>query len=105
MHNSGGGEYLSSFNGFTLSEVLITLGVIGVVAALTIPGIIANANDSKYRGARQKALATIGEAVRNIAVAEGIDNASSAEDFVENYLKSNYKSPKPVTILTYATAG
>ena len=28
--------------GFTLSEVLITLGVIGVVAAMTIPSIIAN---------------------------------------------------------------
>ena len=28
--------------GFTLAEVLITLGIIGVVAALTIPGLIAN---------------------------------------------------------------
>ena len=26
--------------GFTLSEVLITLGIIGIVAALTIPGLI-----------------------------------------------------------------
>jgi len=31
---------------FTLAEVLITLGIIGVVAALTIPGLI---NDSKAR--------------------------------------------------------
>ena len=29
-------------NGFTLAEVLITLGVIGVVAALTLPPLIAN---------------------------------------------------------------
>ena len=29
-------------NGFTLAEVLITLGVIGVVAALTLPSLIAN---------------------------------------------------------------
>ena len=28
-------------NGFTLAEVLITLGIIGVVAALTIPNVIA----------------------------------------------------------------
>ena len=27
---------------FTLAEVLITLGVIGVVAAMTIPGMITN---------------------------------------------------------------
>lgn len=26
--------------GFTLAEVLITLGIIGVVAAMTIPGLI-----------------------------------------------------------------
>lgn len=25
-------------NGFTLAEVLITLGIIGVVAAMTLPG-------------------------------------------------------------------
>ena len=29
-------------NGFTLAEVLITLGIIGVVAALTIPTLVAN---------------------------------------------------------------
>lgn len=28
--------------GFTLAEILITLGVIGVVAAITIPNLIAN---------------------------------------------------------------
>lgn len=28
--------------GFTLAEVLITLGIIGVVAAITIPNLIAN---------------------------------------------------------------
>ena len=28
--------------GFTLAEVLITLGVIGIVAALTMPALIAN---------------------------------------------------------------
>ncbi len=27
--------------GFTLAEVLITLGIIGIVAAMTIPGLIA----------------------------------------------------------------
>lgn len=28
--------------GFTLAEVLITLGVIGIVAALTLPSVVAN---------------------------------------------------------------
>ena len=34
--------------GFTLAEVLITLGIIGVVAAMTIPTLIANTNAQKY---------------------------------------------------------
>lgn len=33
--------YITS-NGFTLAEVLITLGIIGIVAAMTIPSLIAN---------------------------------------------------------------
>lgn len=39
----GGGNRLSSCNkGFTLAEVLVTLGIIGVVAAMTMPVLIAN---------------------------------------------------------------
>ena len=34
-------------NGFTLAEVLITLGIIGVVAALTIPALIGNYQKKK----------------------------------------------------------
>ena len=35
----------STLRGFTLAEVLITLGVIGVVAAITMPMLITNIND------------------------------------------------------------
>ena len=46
---SGGGKRLALFHkcfeGFTLAEVLITLGIIGVVAALTLPNLIANYRD------------------------------------------------------------
>lgn len=34
--------------GFTLAEVLITLGIIGVVVAMTIPTLIQNANSAKF---------------------------------------------------------
>ena len=59
-----------------------------------MPVLINNANDRKYRGARQKALATIGGAVRNITVTEGIGNAVDAEDFVENHLRKQIQIVK-----------
>ena len=33
---------IEKFSGFTLAEVLITLGIIGIVAAMTIPNIVGN---------------------------------------------------------------
>ena len=39
---------------FTLSEVLITLVIIGIVAAMTIPSIIQSTNDSQYKVALKK---------------------------------------------------
>lgn len=39
----------SSTFGFTLAEVLITLGIIGVVAALTIPNMIQNSRNKEFQ--------------------------------------------------------
>ncbi len=41
MYNSDMKHHYKRF-GFTLAEVLITLGIIGIVAALTIPAVISN---------------------------------------------------------------
>ena len=35
-------EFAMKLRGFTLAEVLVTLGIIGVVAAMTIPMLIIN---------------------------------------------------------------
>lgn len=34
--------------GFTLAEVLVTIGIIGIIAALTIPSLIAQTQDTEY---------------------------------------------------------
>ena len=47
---------------FTLAEVLITLGIIGVVAAMTIPNLIANTNGAKFRSGFKKAISTLNQA-------------------------------------------
>ena len=50
--------------GFTLAEVLITIGIIGVVAALTMPTLIANTNSAKFRTQYKKTLAVLSQAGR-----------------------------------------
>ena len=45
----GGGRLLSSsLKGFTLAEVLITLGIIGVVSAMTVPSLMQNYQRQSY---------------------------------------------------------
>lgn len=53
---------------FTLAEVLITLGIIGVVAAMTLPTLISNVNGVRNRTQFKKSLSTLNQAVKlNVA--------------------------------------
>lgn len=66
--------------GFTLAEVLITLGIIGVVAAMTIPTLISNTNGAQFKTAYKKALSTLNQAaLMNIAM-EDYDFSSLVAD-------------------------
>jgi len=57
--------------GFTLAEVLITLGIIGVVAAMTMPTLMNATNGAQYKAAYKKALSAISQAVTlNLALEE-----------------------------------
>ena len=59
----------NALTAFTLAEVLITLGIIGVVAAMTIPTLISNTNGAQFKTAYKKALSTLNQAVlMNIAM-------------------------------------
>lgn len=51
-------------NGFTLAEVLITLGIIGVVASLTIPTLMQNADERANVVALKKAYTTLSQAYK-----------------------------------------
>ena len=49
---------------FTLAEVLITLGIIGVVAAMTIPTLVSKTTANRYRAQYKKTVATLSQAAR-----------------------------------------
>ena len=48
-------------SGFTLAEVLITLGIIGVVAAMTMPTLMNSTQGAQYKAAYKKALSAIAQ--------------------------------------------
>ena len=54
---------MKKFNAFTLAEVLITLGIIGVVAAMTMPTLMNSTNGAQYKTAYKKALSVLSQAV------------------------------------------
>lgn len=114
--------------GFTLAEVLITLGIIGVVAALTIPGLIATYQKKQTVTRLKKAYSIVQQAVRlsqdeNGEVDSWDTNLNGSEFFskyIANYVKyqneytsADLKTKAPRILLngqayggtTYTTAG
>ena len=55
--------------GFTLAEVLITLAIIGVVAAISIPSVISNTQQQEFKTGLRKAISTLNQTITlNIAL-------------------------------------
>ena len=73
--------------GFTLAEVLITFGIIGIVAAITLPGLNNNVSKSKIGPALAKAVNTL-EAANKVALLEyevsGLDEIDTSKNYLEN---------------------
>ena len=75
---------------FTLAEVLITLAIIGVVAALTLPGLIQNHNEKAWSTAKDLWEKKLTETVRRMNIDGVMTGHDSTEDFMntfKNYMK------------------
>lgn len=68
-------------NGFTLSEVLITLVIIGVIAALTIPNLYVYYQKQQYIVELKKVYTEISQALRQLMADESVDRLSLTESF------------------------
>ena len=66
--------------GFTLAEVLITLGIIGVVAAMTMPTLINQTNGAQYKAAYKKALSAIAQGITLNVALDDADFADTKTD-------------------------
>ena len=83
------------FAAFTLAEVLITLAVIGVVAALTIPGLITAYKRHRIATQVEKAFSTINQAIRLSETENGDietwDKSLSKVEFIDKYFRPYIK--------------
>ena len=50
---------MRKYIGFTLAEVLVTLGIIGVVAAMTMPSVVNNVEGKQLQSALKKGYSEI----------------------------------------------
>lgn len=67
--------------GFTLAEVLITLGIIGIVAALTIPILMQNIQNAQFKTAWKKQYSTLSQVAQKYLS----DNSLTSFKGVANY--------------------
>jgi len=59
--------------GFTLAEVLITLGIIGVVAAMTIPTLMNSTGQAEFKTGFKKAISSLNQAITMNVALESTD--------------------------------
>lgn len=76
--------------GFTLAEVLITLVIIGVIAAMTVPTLMNNTNAQEFRSAFKKAISGVNQALTLHYALEGMsaNDYEDADALVDNVFKT-----------------
>ena len=79
--------------GFTLAEVLITLGIIGVVCTLTVPTLIQHYNTRAWSTAATVFDRKLEDALKTMNAQQTLAGHTSTESFVEE-LSSHFKTNK-----------
>ena len=78
---------------FTLAEVLITLAIIGVIAAMTIPTLVANYQNKAWNTSAQVFERKLTEALKTMNTQQSLAGYSNTLDFV-NELSKHFKTTK-----------
>ena len=83
--------------GFTLSEVLIALVIIGVLAAIVIPPMMNNTNEREFRTAAKKAISGLDRAIALEYALEGltVQDYVSSEELVKYLFKKRMNNLEP----------
>lgn len=84
------------YTGFTLAEVLITLGIIGVVAAISIPSLLGIYKETQYKTAYKKAFSEVYQAFKAAQYSEEFSENSNDSNTLNNFnlIKHKFKVVK-----------
>ena len=88
---------------FTLAEVLITLGIIGVVAAMTIPTLMANIKAHQYSAKFKKTVSTLSNAAKMSQAQYGFDYSGINEICTANSATDNPEDKQSICSLLNGT--
>ena len=78
-------------NGFTLAEVLVVLGIVGVVAALTLPSLMSNTTSAQIGPKLAKAVAMFDQANTALLNEQGADSLTETDLLSNKYQKEIIK--------------
>lgn len=91
-------------SGFTLAEVLVTLMIIGVIAAMTIPSLMQNTQQQEFKAAYKKAVSMLNQAVSLNYALDGEDATSfmgtGFYNLMEKRLNVMSKDPSAYSVYT-----
>jgi prepilin-type N-terminal cleavage/methylation domain-containing protein len=78
-------------NGFTLAELLITLGILGIIATFTIPKILDSSTDTKYNAIAKEAASMITGAYQTYKLNNGANSSMKTTDLTPymNYIATD----------------
>ena len=79
--------------GFTLAEILVSLGIIGIVTALTIPALIQNYNTKQWDTAANVFEKKLEDTLKIMNSQSTLANHTTTEDFVDELAK-HFKTNK-----------
>lgn len=72
---------------FTLAEVLITLGIIGIVSAMTIPTLQSNIQNRQFKTGAKKTEATLNQALLMMKANDDLMGYRTTKDFLAKFQK------------------
>lgn len=98
--------------GFTLAEVLITLGIIGIVAEMTIPGLVENFQKTMYVSQLKSNYAIFTQGMKQYLIEQNVQSFGDTQLFkgtvdlsnpvkvalIDDIIKTNFKTVKTCSV-------